>query len=78
MHAERIGVPDAPLVILLHGLSAHLHGFDYVVERLTALDRQPVALDLLWSRPFSAPAAATIGRQNDAKEKEIEEVAKDR
>ncbi|MGH2824627.1 MAG: alpha/beta fold hydrolase [Thermoleophilaceae bacterium] len=46
MHARQIGGPDEPLVILLHGLSAHLHGFDYLVERLAAPDRQLVALDL--------------------------------
>ncbi|MGH8582083.1 MAG: alpha/beta fold hydrolase [Gammaproteobacteria bacterium] len=46
VHVRRVGAPDAPLVLLLHGLSAHLHGFDYLVERLAAPDRQLVALDL--------------------------------
>ncbi len=46
VHAERIGAPDAPLVILLHGLSANLHGFDSLVDRLAAPDRQLLAPDL--------------------------------
>ncbi len=46
LRARRIGAPEAPLVILLHGLSANLHGFDSLVERLAAPDRRLVAPDL--------------------------------
>jgi pimeloyl-ACP methyl ester carboxylesterase len=46
VRVRRVGSPDAPLVLFVPGLSAHLHGFDYVVEKLAPLDRQLVAIDL--------------------------------
>jgi len=46
IRVRRIGSSTAPLVLFVHGLSAHLHAFDFIVERLAAPDRQLVALDL--------------------------------
>lgn len=46
VRTRRIGSPNAPLVLFLHGLSAHLHAFDHIAERLAAPDRQLVTLDL--------------------------------
>jgi hypothetical protein len=45
VHAERIGTPDAPLLILLRGLSAYLHGIDYVVS----VSRPPIADRWRWT-----------------------------
>ena len=42
----RTGPAHAPLTLLVHGLSAHLHCFDELIEKLAAPDRQIVALDL--------------------------------
>ena len=50
VRARRMGSPKAPLVLLVHGLSAHLHAFDDIVDILTAPDRQLVALDLRGGR----------------------------
>ncbi|HEX4251974.1 MAG TPA: alpha/beta hydrolase [Pseudonocardia sp.] len=46
VHAARVGPEDAPLVLCVHGLSANLHSFDYLVERIASDDRQVVAIDL--------------------------------
>ena len=46
IRARRVGSPTAPLVLLIHGLSAHLHSFDYLIEQLSCGDRQLVAVDL--------------------------------
>jgi pimeloyl-ACP methyl ester carboxylesterase len=46
VHAARVGPADAPLVLCVHGLSANLHAFDYLVERIAGADRQVVAIDL--------------------------------
>lgn len=46
VHAARVGPEDAPLVLCVHGLSANLHSFDYIVERIARDDRQVVAVDL--------------------------------
>src|SRR5919197_6061780 len=46
VHAQRWGPPDAPLVLCVHGLSANMHAFDFLAERLAAPARQVVAIDL--------------------------------
>lgn len=46
VHAARWGAPDAPLTFCVHGLSANLHAFDFLAERLAGPDRQVVAIDL--------------------------------
>ena len=46
VRAARVGPEDAPLVLCVHGLSANLHAFDYIVERIARDDRQVVAIDL--------------------------------
>lgn len=46
LHAQRWGPADAPLTLCVPGLSANLHAFDYLAERLAGPDRQMVAFDL--------------------------------
>jgi pimeloyl-ACP methyl ester carboxylesterase len=46
VHAQRFGPVGAPLVLCVHGLSANMHAFDYLVERFAGSDRQVVAIDL--------------------------------
>jgi pimeloyl-ACP methyl ester carboxylesterase len=46
VHAQRSGPVGAPLVLCVHGLSANMHAFDYLVERFAGSDRQVVAIDL--------------------------------
>lgn len=46
IHARRVGDSDAPLTLLVHGISANLRCFDDLVERLAAPGRQLVAFDL--------------------------------
>ena len=46
VHARRIGSPHAPLVLMLHGLSAHLHSFDFIAEQFAGRNLQLVAVDL--------------------------------
>lgn len=61
VRGRRIGSPMAPLVILVHGLSAHLHSFDDIVERLASPDRQLVALDLRGRGRSEITAAGSYG-----------------
>lgn len=46
IRVRRTGSPTAPLTLLIHGLSAHLHSFDFLVDHLAAENRQLVAVDL--------------------------------
>jgi pimeloyl-ACP methyl ester carboxylesterase len=46
LHAARWGAPTAPLTLCVHGVSANLHAFDYLAERLAGPSRQVVAIDL--------------------------------
>jgi pimeloyl-ACP methyl ester carboxylesterase len=46
VHAQRFGPPAAPLTLCVHGLSANMHAFDYLAERIAGEDRQLVAFDL--------------------------------
>ena len=45
VRARRTGSPDAPLLLFLHGLSAHLHSFDFLIEHLSGSGLQCVAID---------------------------------
>ena len=46
LRARSLGPEGAPLTLLVHGLSAHLHAFDLLAERLASPSRRLVALDL--------------------------------
>lgn len=46
VHAQRFGPADAPLALCVHGLSANMHAFDHLAERIAGEDRQVVAFDL--------------------------------
>lgn len=46
VHAQRWGAPDAPLTLCVHGLSANMHAFDFLAQRLAGPQRQVVAIDL--------------------------------
>ena len=46
VRAERTGPADAPLTLLVHGLSQNLRAWDWTVPALAREDRQVVALDL--------------------------------
>ena len=46
IRARRVGSPTAPLVLFIHGLSAHLHSFDYIIDQLAGRNLQLVAVDL--------------------------------
>jgi len=46
IRARRVGPANAPLVLLIHGLSAHMHSFDFIIDQLAEPDRQFVAVDL--------------------------------
>lgn len=46
LHAQRFGAEGDDLVLCAHGLSANMHGFDFLAARLAGPGRQVVALDL--------------------------------
>jgi pimeloyl-ACP methyl ester carboxylesterase len=46
VRVRRLGPPDAPLVIGVHGLSVNLRVFDYLAERVAGPERAVVAFDL--------------------------------
>lgn len=46
IHAQRFGAADDPLVLCVHGLTANMHGYDWLAERLLRDGRQLVAVDL--------------------------------
>ena len=43
---RRSGAEDGSAALLVPGLSAHMHGFDHVADRLAATGRRIVAMDL--------------------------------
>lgn len=62
LHAQRFGDPDAPLVLAVHGLSANMHGFDYLAPHLVADSRrQVVAMDLRGRGGSERTAPGTYG-----------------
>jgi pimeloyl-ACP methyl ester carboxylesterase len=69
MHAQRFGDPDAPMVIAVHGLSANMHGFDYLAPRLVADgERQVVAVDLRGRGMSDITAPGTYGLEFHARD----------
>ncbi len=69
VHAQRFGAPGAPLVLAVHGLSANMHGFDYLAPRLVAgRNRQVVAVDLRGRGNSEAGAPGTYGLEAHARD----------
>ena len=68
VRAYRIGSPDAPLVLLLHGLSAHLHSFDYLAAQLARDNRQLVSVDLRGRGQSEITATGSYGMQAHARD----------
>lgn len=67
VHAQRFGEPEAPLVLAVHGLSANMHGFDYLARRLVAdCECQVVAVDLRGRGSSEATAPGTYGLDSHA------------
>jgi len=61
VQVSRHGSPQAPLVILLHGLSAHMHSFDTIIEKFADQDLQLVAVDLRGRGRSEITEAGTYG-----------------
>jgi pimeloyl-ACP methyl ester carboxylesterase len=61
LHAARWGSPAAPLTLCVHGLSANLHAFDFLAERLSGPDRQVIAIDLRGRGRSDITAPGTYG-----------------
>lgn len=69
LHAQRFGERDAPLVIAVHGLSANMHGFDYLAPRLVADGgRQVVAVDLRGRGGSEVTPPGTYGLQSHVRD----------
>src|SRR5512141_2192461 len=69
LHAQRFGEPDAPLVLAVHGLSANMHGFDYLAPLLVADgERQVVAVDLRGRGGSESTAQGTDGLESHARD----------
>jgi pimeloyl-ACP methyl ester carboxylesterase len=69
LHAQRFGEPDAPLVLAVHGLSANMHGFDYLAPLLVADgERQVVAVDLRGRGGSETTAPGTYGLESHARD----------
>jgi pimeloyl-ACP methyl ester carboxylesterase len=69
VHAQRFGEPDAPLVIAVHGLSANMHGFDYLAPLLIADGgRQLVAVDLRGRGGSESTVPGTYGLMSHARD----------
>jgi pimeloyl-ACP methyl ester carboxylesterase len=69
LHAQRFGEPDAPLLLAVHGLSANMHGFDYLAPLLIADgDRQVVALDLRGRGGSQVTPPGTYGLRSHARD----------
>jgi pimeloyl-ACP methyl ester carboxylesterase len=61
LHAARWGEPTVPLTFCVHGLSANLHAFDFLAERLAGPDRQVVAIDLRGRGAATSPRPERTG-----------------
>lgn len=73
VHVQRVGPVGAPLTLLVHGLSAHMRAFDYLIEGLATSKHQLVALDLRGRGRSEITAAGTYGL--DAHCRDVLEVA---
>jgi pimeloyl-ACP methyl ester carboxylesterase len=70
---RRVGSADAPLVLFVHGLSAHMHSFDHIIEQLASPDVQLVAVDLRGRGRSEITAAGSYGL--DAHARDVLEIA---
>lgn len=69
LHAQRFGEPDAPLVLAVHGLSANMHGFDYLAPLLVGdAEHQVVAVDLRGRGGSESTARGTYGLESHARD----------
>jgi pimeloyl-ACP methyl ester carboxylesterase len=69
VHAQRFGESEAPLVLAVHGLSANMHGFDYLAPLLVAEGtRQVVAVDLRGRGGSEVTPAGTYGLRAHARD----------
>jgi len=69
VHAQRFGPTDAPLLLAVHGLSANMHGFDYLAPQLVADGgRQVVALDLRGRGGSESTAPGSYGLDSHARD----------
>jgi pimeloyl-ACP methyl ester carboxylesterase len=69
VHAQRFGEPDAPLLLAVHGLSANMHGFDYLGPLLAADgNRQVVAVDLRGRGGSDVTPSGTYGLRAHARD----------
>ena len=69
VHAQRFGDADAPLVLAVHGLSANMHGFDFLAPILVADGgRQVVAVDLRGRGGSQSTAPGTYGLESHARD----------
>jgi len=57
----RHGDPNAPVVLCVHGLSANLHAFDHLADRIAGTEHQVVAMDLRGRGQSSITAPGTYG-----------------
>jgi pimeloyl-ACP methyl ester carboxylesterase len=69
LHAQRFGSADAPLVVAVHGLSANMHGFDFLAPLLVADgERQVVAVDLRGRGGSDVTPSGTYGLVSHARD----------
>ena len=73
VRVSRHGSAQAPLVILVHGLSAHMHSFDTIIEKLADQNLQLVAVDLRGRGRSEITPAGTYGL--DAHSRDVLEIA---
>jgi pimeloyl-ACP methyl ester carboxylesterase len=66
VHGQRFGVPGAPLVVAVHGLSGNMRGFDSLGERLGGKGMQLVAVDLRGRGRSETTPPGTYGWENHA------------
>lgn len=68
VRVRRVGPPDAPLVIGVHGLSVNLHAFDYLVERLAGPEHAVVTFDLRGRGRSAATPPGSYGLRSHARD----------
>jgi pimeloyl-ACP methyl ester carboxylesterase len=68
VRVSRSGESTAPWVILLHGLSAHLHSFDYLAASLANKNLQLVAVDLRGRGQSEISPAGSYGMEAHARD----------
>jgi pimeloyl-ACP methyl ester carboxylesterase len=68
VHMQRFGSSSAPLAICVPGLSANMHSFDYLGERLGSERLQLVALDLRGRGKSEVTPAGTYGWASHARD----------